>query len=53
MLDRIVNREDTDQTVSLDAALSGSVQFVYAFLAGNKYSKFLNIYRTYDIKSKC
>ena len=45
MLARIANREDPDQTASSEAVRSGSSLFVKAFLAGNKYSKFKNVYR--------
>ena len=34
MLVRVANREDPDQTASSEAVWSGSVLFVYAFLAG-------------------
>ena len=40
MLARKANREDPDQTASEEAVWSGSALFVYAFLAGNKCSKF-------------
>ena len=36
----IANREDPDQTASSEAVLSGSAQFVSAFVAGNYCSKF-------------
>ena len=35
MIVRIVNREEPDQNASSEAVWSGSVLFVYAFLAGN------------------
>ena len=35
MFVRIANREDPDQTASLEAVWSGSALFVYAFLAAN------------------
>ena len=40
MLLRIVNREDTDQTASLEAVRSGSALFSKPFFAGNQHSKF-------------
>ena len=35
MLVRIANKEDPDQTASLEAVWSGSALFVKAFFAGN------------------
>ena len=45
MLDRITNREDSDQTASSEAVWSGSALFVYVFLASNQCLKLWNIYR--------